>query len=70
MAIFTEESVYCPEVTENGNINVKRMDKVYKDGVLVSTTIHRHVIEPGDDIANEDATTQAVVNAVWGVRDC
>ena len=65
MAIFTEESVYLPEVTENGSIQVKRIYKVLKDGEVISTTIHRHVLAPGDDLTNEDTVVVAVANAVW-----
>ena len=65
MSTFTEESTYCPEVTEGGFIQVKRIDKVLKYGEVISTTIHRHVLAPGDDLTNEDAIVQAVANAVW-----
>ena len=65
MSVFTEESVCCPEVTENYFIQVKRIDKVLKDGEVISSTNHRHVLAPGDDLTNEDSVVIAVANAVW-----
>lgn len=65
MSTFTEESTYCPEVAEGGFINVKRIDRVLKNGVAISTSIHRHVLAPGDSLANEDSVVQAVAKAVW-----
>lgn len=65
MSTFTETSTYLPEVTENGAIQVKRIDKVLKNGEVISSTIHRHVLMPGDDLENEDTVVQAVAQAVW-----
>lgn len=65
MSTFIEESVYCPEVAEGGFINVKRIDKVLKDGIEISVTNNRHVLAPGDDLTNEDSVVQAVAKAVW-----
>ena len=65
MSTFTETSTYLPEVTENGAIQVKRIDKVLKNGEVISSTIHRHVLMPGDDLENEDTVVKAVAQAVW-----
>lgn len=63
--MFEEKSVYLPEVTESGCIQVKRVDKVLKDGVVISTTNHRHVLTPGQSLDGEDEVVVAVANAVW-----
>lgn len=65
MSVFTEEITYLPEVTEHGFIQVKRIDRILKDGERISETIHRHILAPGDDLTNEDAVVQAVARAVW-----
>jgi hypothetical protein len=65
MSIYTEESVYLPEVVESGCIQVKRIDRVLKDGMVISTRNNRHVLAPGDDLTNEDPIVQAVAKAVW-----
>lgn len=63
--MFTEVSVYLPEVTESGCIQVKRIDKVLKDGEVISQTNHRHVLTPGQDLTGENPVVVAVANAVW-----
>jgi hypothetical protein len=53
-----------------------RSDIIVKDGITeISRSYHRHVLDPGTldgsdnlvarDISGEDATVQAVCNAVW-----
>lgn len=63
--MFTEQSVYLPEVTESGCIQVKRVDKVLKDGVVIATTNHRHVLTPGQSLEGENEVVIAVAQAVW-----
>lgn len=63
--MYTEQSLFLPEVIENGFIQVKRVDKVLKDDVVISNTIHRHVLYPGADLINENEVVVAVANAVW-----
>jgi len=38
---------------------------VSEDGVELSRSFHRHVLQPDSDISGEPAETQAVCNAVW-----
>lgn len=65
MATYTEESVYLPSVTETYHIEVLRVDKVLKDGVVISSTNFRHVLAPGDDLTGQPTVVAAVANAVW-----
>lgn len=53
------------EVLENNSIQVRTANIIEKDGVEISRTFHRHVVNPSDDISGEDAKVQAVANAVW-----
>jgi len=53
------------EVLLNGSIQVRRRDQVLKDGVEIAATYHRHVINPGDDTANEDPRVAAIAAATW-----
>jgi len=53
------------EVTRNGSINIRRADLILKDGVEIAKTYHRHVLAPGDDLANEDAKVVAIAQAAW-----
>jgi len=64
--MYTEESVTDTiNVRDTGHIEIRVSNNVLKDGVIISTNYHRHVISPGDDISQEDARVQSVAGAVW-----
>ena len=72
---LTKEIEYDCEVRGvHKNVQVRRATVVKDDGVEISRNYHRHVLHCrtksggswGDtDISDEDATVQAVCNAVW-----
>ena len=72
---LTKEFQYDCEVRgEHKNVQVRKATIVKDDGVEISRTYHRHVLHCrtktdgtwGDtDISGEDASVQAVRNAVW-----
>ena len=62
------------EVIEKGQLQVRTATRVLEDGVELSSSFHRHVLEPstkdgdtwGDtDISGEDARVQAIATATW-----
>ena len=62
------------EVLEKGSVQVRTATRVMEDGVELSSSFHRHVVEPstktgdtwGDtDISGEDARVQAIATATW-----
>ncbi len=64
--MYSEQSVIDKiEVLEDGQIQVRRADRVIKDGIKISETYHRHVIAPGDDVSKEDEKVRVVANVVW-----
>ncbi len=64
--MYTEQSVIDKiEVLEDGQIQVRRANRVLRDGVKISETYHRHVISPGDDLAREDVKVQVVAKSIW-----
>jgi hypothetical protein len=74
MALTKEFQYDCDVRGEHKNVNVRKATIVKDDGVEISRTYHRHVLycrtKSGDtwgdtDISGEDATVQAVCNAVW-----
>ena len=74
MALTKETIVDKIEVMEMGQVQVRTATRVLEDGVALSSSFHRHVVEPstksGDtwadtDISGEDARVQAVANATW-----
>ena len=76
MALTKEIVVDKIEVMELGHIQVRTVTKILEDGVQLSSSFHRKVLDPstksgdpltwGDtDISGEDARVQAVANATW-----
>ncbi len=74
MALTKEIVIDKIEVLELGQLQVRRATRVKEDGVVLSTSFHRHVVHPsiktGDtwadtDISGEDARVQAVATATW-----
>lgn len=47
-------------ILEDGQIQVRRVDKVFNDGVeIAKSSPHRHVVAPGDDLSKEDPRVRA-----------
>ena len=46
------------------HVQVRTATRVLEDGVVLSSSFHRHVVAPGDDIAGETQEVQDVCNAV------
>ena len=74
MALTKETVVDKIEVLEMGEIQVRTATRVKEDGVQLSSSFHRHVLEPSTkdsgswadtDISGEDARVQAVATATW-----
>ena len=74
MALTKEIVVDKIEVLEMGQVQVRTATRVKEDGAVLSSSFHRHVLEPstktgdtwGDtDISSEDARVQAIANATW-----
>lgn len=52
-------------VLEQGHIQVRRADRIFKDGIEISKSYHRHVLAPNDSLDGEDERVVAIANAVW-----
>ena len=74
MALTKETVVDKIEVLEMGNVQVRTATKILEDGVLLSRSFHRHVLEPSTkdsgswqdtNISGQDARVQAIANATW-----
>lgn len=65
MALTEKTIIDKIEVLENNSIQVRTATIIEKDGVELTRTFHRHVVNPSDDISEEDAKVQAVAYAVW-----
>jgi len=53
------------EVLESGAVQVRTATRIIEDGSVLSSSYHRHVLQPGDDISAQDPKVQAICLAVW-----
>lgn len=65
MALTKEVVIDKIEVLENGAIQVRQATRVLEDGEVLSQSYHRHVLEKGADLTNEDPKVAAVATAAW-----
>ena len=74
MALTKETIVDKIEVLELGQVQVRTATRVLEDGVALSSSFHRHVLDPSTktdgswadtDISGEDARVQAIATATW-----
>ena len=63
--MLTEQSVIDQiTVLEDGQIQVRRANKVLRDGVEIARTYHRHVLAPGANVTKEDVRVKAVARVI------
>lgn len=65
MALTKETIVDKIEVLESGAVQVRSAIRVLEDGNVLSQSYHRHVLQPGDDLTNEDPKVVAIAKAAW-----
>jgi hypothetical protein len=65
MALIEKSIVDKIEVLEINSIQVRTANIIEKDGVEIARNLHRHVLNPGDDVSGEDPKVQAIALAVW-----
>ena len=53
------------EVLEMGQIQVRTATRVMEDGAVLSSSFHRHVLAPGDDLSDQDPLVVAIAEATW-----
>jgi flagella basal body P-ring formation protein FlgA len=65
MALTKETIADKIEVLEMGQVQVRTATRVLEDGVALSSSFHRHVLAPGDDLTEQDAKVSAIATATW-----
>ena len=65
MALTKETIVDRIEVLELGQVQVRTATRVLEDGTQLSSSFHRHVLAPGDDLSQQDAKVSAIATATW-----
>jgi len=67
MALTEDTIIDSIDVLPDGQIQVRKANRVFRDGEEISKSYHRHVVAPGDDLSKEDprvAEIGAVVHTV------
>ena len=64
MSLTKETIVDKIEVLENGCVQVRTATRVLEDGVILSSSFHRHVCAPDCDTTGEDPKVIAICAAV------
>jgi len=53
------------EVLQMGQVQCRTATVIVEDGVELSRSFHRHVLEPGDDTTGQDDRVAAIAAATW-----
>ena len=65
MALEKVEVTDKIEVLELGQIQVRCATRIMENGSVLSSSFHRHVLAPGDDLSEQDPRVVAIANATW-----
>lgn len=66
MPTITEDSILSQVTSDpSGFISVQKLNRVLRDGVVISSIPHRHIVSPGDSLAQEDPKVAAIAAATW-----
>jgi hypothetical protein len=65
MALTEKIEIDRIEVVNDWNIQVRQATTIERDGVFVSKTFHRWVLNPDSDITNQEQKVQDICNTAW-----
>tara|TARA_R110000744_G_scaffold243732_1_gene360675 strand:- start:225 stop:473 length:249 start_codon:yes stop_codon:yes gene_type:complete len=65
MALTKETVVDKIEVLELGQVHVRTVTRVLEDGAEISSSFHRHVLSPADNLTAQDTKVAAIATATW-----
>ena len=61
----TQDKIEAINVGDWSVLQVRTKTAIIEDGVELSSSYHRHVVSPTDDLASESAEVTAIANAVF-----
>ena len=65
MAITEKIEIDRIEIVQDWNIQVRQATTIERDGVFVSKTFHRWVLNPDSDITNQEQKVKDICNTAW-----
>ena len=64
MSLEKQTVVDLIETLESGLVQVRTATRILENGVVISSSFHRHVVAPGDDYSQEDDRVKAICAAI------
>jgi len=64
MSITKQTAIDSVEISENNIVHVRTITRILEGAQLLSSSLSRNVVAPGDDYSGEDAKVQAICAAV------
>jgi hypothetical protein len=65
MALEKQVAIDKIEVMELGQIQVRQITRIMEDGNELSSSFHRWMFNPGDDVSAQPAKVQAICAVTW-----
>jgi hypothetical protein len=65
MALTEKIEIDRIEIVGDWNIQVRQATIIERDGVFVSKTFHRWVLNPDSDITNQEQKVKDICNTAW-----
>jgi hypothetical protein len=65
MALTENTQIDRIEVIEHGVVQIRQATVIERDGVFVSRTFHRWVLNPDSDISDQEQKVQDIAKAAW-----
>jgi hypothetical protein len=65
MALTKEVVIDKIEVLENGILQIREVTRIMEDGNELSSSYHRWVLNPGDDLSAQTDKVKTIANATW-----
>lgn len=64
MALTRDSIIDQITVLDDGQVLVRKANRVIDGGAVISKAYHRHIVEPGQSLDEEDSRVRAVCQAV------
>ncbi len=65
MSLSKEKIIDQTTVTDTGLLMIREKTVIMDNGVEISSSFHRSILEPGDDLTNQPANVVTIAQAVW-----
>lgn len=60
-----KEAVDQVTVNADGIVSARKITSIHEGAEVISSSIHRYVLRPGQDVSDQPEHVQAICNAAW-----